>query len=146
MLDETDQTGSMTNSAFSEYIYAAGRRIARRDSAGDVFYYVPDHLGSSRVTAQVLSGQSTATLCGDSDFYPYGGEHVITNTCANAGNYKFTGKERDPESGLDNFEARYYASSFGRFMDPDWSDKPSPVPYGDLSDPQSLNQIGRAHV
>ena len=32
---------------------------------------------------------------------------------------KFTGKERDSESGLDNFGARYYASSMGRFMSPD---------------------------
>lgn len=31
----------------------------------------------------------------------------------------FTGKERDTESGLDYFEARYYASSMGRFMSPD---------------------------
>ena len=33
--------------------------------------------------------------------------------------YKFTGKERDAESGLDNFGARYYASAMGRFMKPD---------------------------
>jgi RHS repeat-associated protein len=33
--------------------------------------------------------------------------------------YKFTGKERDVESGLDNFGARYDASSLGRFMSPD---------------------------
>jgi RHS repeat-associated protein len=33
--------------------------------------------------------------------------------------YKFTGKERDAESGLDNFGARYDASSFGRFLSPD---------------------------
>ena len=32
-----------------------------------------------------------------------------------------TGKERDSESGLDNFGARYDASSLGRFMTPDWS-------------------------
>jgi len=30
--------------------------------------------------------------------------------------YKYTGKERDSESGLDNFGARYNASSMGRFM------------------------------
>ncbi len=34
-------------------------------------------------------------------------------------NYKYTGKERDSESGLDNFGARYDASSLGRFMSPD---------------------------
>jgi hypothetical protein len=27
-------------------------------------------------------------------------------------NYKFTGKERDGESGLDEFGARYYSSAF----------------------------------
>jgi RHS repeat-associated protein len=33
--------------------------------------------------------------------------------------YKFTGKERDSESGLDYFGARHYASSMGRWMVPD---------------------------
>ena len=33
----------------------------------------------------------------------------------------FTGKERDTESGNDYFGARYYSSSMGRFMSPDWS-------------------------
>jgi RHS repeat-associated protein len=50
-----------------------------------------------------------------------------------------TGKERDPESGLDYFGARYYASNMGRFMSPDWSAKIEPVPYSKLDNPQSLN-------
>jgi RHS repeat-associated protein len=33
--------------------------------------------------------------------------------------HKFPGKERDSESGLDNFGARYDSSSVGRFMSPD---------------------------
>jgi|GEM_PF-5858584 RHS repeat-associated protein len=52
---------------------------------------------------------------------------------------KFTGKERDSESGNDYFGARYYASTMGRFLSPDWSDEPDPVPYPDLDNPQSLN-------
>jgi RHS repeat-associated protein len=36
-----------------------------------------------------------------------------------AASHKFTGKERDTESGLHNFWARYGASNFGRFMSPD---------------------------
>jgi len=50
---------------------------------------------------------------------------------------KFTGKERDTESGLDNFEVRYYASNAGRFVTPDefWKD-------GHPSDPQSWNLSG----
>jgi len=49
------------------------------------------------------------------------------------GDYKFTGKERDSESNLDMFGARYYGSSLGRFMTPDWStsSNPDPVPYAD---------------
>ena len=47
--------------------------------------------------------------------------------------HKFTGKERDTESGLDNFEARYLGSSLGRFMSPD------PMG-GKTEDPQSLNR------
>src|SRR5208337_4286700 len=50
-----------------------------------------------------------------------------------------TGKERDAESGNDYFGARYYASSMGRFMSPDWAAKASPVPYATFGDPQSLN-------
>ena len=51
----------------------------------------------------------------------------------------FTGKERDSESGLDYFGARYYASSMGRFMSPDWSAQAEPVPYSKLDDPRTLN-------
>jgi RHS repeat-associated protein len=76
-------------------------------------------------------------ICYDADFYPFGGERAITNTCPQ--NYKFTGKERDYESGLDNFGARYMSSGLGRFMTPDWSASPSPVPYASLPYPQSLN-------
>jgi RHS repeat-associated protein len=48
---------------------------------------------------------------------------------------RFTGKERDTESGNDYFEARYYASSTGRMISPD----PSGLYYADPSNPQSLN-------
>jgi RHS repeat-associated protein len=48
---------------------------------------------------------------------------------------RFTGKERDAESGLDYFGARYYASSMGRFMSPD----PSGLAYANPMNPQSFN-------
>jgi hypothetical protein len=63
-----------------------------------------------------------------------------------------SGKERDSESGLDDFEARYYASSMGRFMQPDEfaggpvdlfdpsPPTPDPLPYADIFNPQSLNK------
>ena len=52
---------------------------------------------------------------------------------------RYTGKERDTQSGLDFFGARYYASSMGRFLSPDWSAKAEPVPYAKLDNPESLN-------
>jgi RHS repeat-associated protein len=51
----------------------------------------------------------------------------------------FAGKERDAETGLDYFGARYNASNLGRFVTPDWSAKVEPVPYAELGSPQSLN-------
>ena len=46
---------------------------------------------------------------------------------------RYTGKERDAESGLDDFGPRYYGSSMGRFMSPDDFG-------GHLEDPQTLNK------
>jgi RHS repeat-associated protein len=50
-----------------------------------------------------------------------------------------TGKERDAESGNDYFDARYYTSTMGRWMSPDWSATEEPVPYAKMDNPQSLN-------
>jgi RHS repeat-associated protein len=52
---------------------------------------------------------------------------------------RFTGKERDTESGNDYFAARYFGSNMGRFLSPDWSAKAEPVPYAKLIDPETLN-------
>ncbi|HZU32083.1 MAG TPA: RHS repeat-associated core domain-containing protein, partial [Candidatus Angelobacter sp.] len=54
--------------------------------------------------------------------------------------YKYGGHERDNETNLDYYGARYYGNALGRFMSPDWSAIPVPVPYADPSNPQSLNQ------
>src|SRR5438270_10270985 len=84
---------------------------------------------------------ATGTTCEqDIDYYPYGGvEHDYCSGTGVAQNYKFNGKERDSESGLDNFGARQDASALGRFMIPDWATKPATVPYAKFGDPQSLN-------
>jgi RHS repeat-associated protein len=47
----------------------------------------------------------------------------------------FTGKERDVESNLDNFVARYNSPTQGRFMNPD----PLDILSGQTGDPQGLN-------
>ncbi len=55
------------------------------------------------------------------------------------GESRSSGKERDSETGLDYFGARYYGSTMGRWLTPDWSAEPEPVPYAQLGEPQSLN-------
>ena len=94
-----------------------------------MFYFFADHLGSSRVVTN-----ATGDIVEDSDFYPFGGERVITDSLDN--NYKFTSKERDAESGLDYFGARYYGSSMGRFSSPD----PKGISLRHLLNPQKLNK------
>ena len=49
------------------------------------------------------------------------------------------GKERDAETGNDDFGARYYSNRFGRWLSADWSNVPVAVPYANLSNPQTLN-------
>jgi RHS repeat-associated protein len=134
ILDETDASGNLTN----EYVYFAGKRIARRDPSSNVYYYFADHLGSSRVITQ-----ANGTVCYDADYDPFGKEVVVTNTCPQ--NYKFNGKERDTETNLDDFGARYYSSQFGRWTSPDWSGAPSTVPYAELINPQSFNLYAYVH-
>jgi len=123
-LAESDAAGNITN----EYIFFDGKRVARRNvSSGNVNYYFADHLGTSRVVTN-----ATGAILDDSDFYPFGGERVVVSSSGN--NYKFTGKERDAETGLDYLMARYYSSGFGRFVSPD------AFIYANLADPQSFNQ------
>jgi RHS repeat-associated protein len=129
-LAESDASGNITN----EYVFFGGKRVARVDSAG-VHYYISDHLGSATVIANASGAIEREEM-----YFPYGGERW--NYGSDPNHYKFTGKERDTETGLDYFGARYYGSNMGRWMSPDWAASPEPVPYVDLSDPQTLNEYG----
>lgn len=70
--------------------------------------------------------------------YPFGDGLSCTGG-PDATEQHFTGKERDSESGLDYFRARYMTSDLGRFLTPDWAAAPTAVPYAAFGDPQSLN-------
>jgi RHS repeat-associated protein len=126
---ESDLSGNLQ----SEYVFFDGERVARKDfPSGNVAYYFSDNLK----TASVIT-DATGNIKSESDYYPWGGELQFANGDSN--HYKFTGKERDSETGLDYFGARYYGNSLGRFITPDWAAKATAVPYADFADPQSLN-------
>jgi RHS repeat-associated protein len=90
-------------------------------------------LGSSRTMVQA----GGTSVCFDADFLPFGYEKDVTTTCTQ--NYKFEGKERDTETLNDDFGARYYTFRLGRWLSADWSSVPAPVPYANLTNPQTLN-------
>jgi RHS repeat-associated protein len=104
---ETDASGN----EFYRYFYFA-RRLVKREEANDwVDHYGLDALGNVRFV-HGYSGTNDV-----SEYYPFGGERILQSQTNN--NRKFTSEERDSESGNDNFGARYYSSSLGRFMSPD---------------------------
>ncbi|HJX84398.1 MAG TPA: RHS repeat-associated core domain-containing protein [Candidatus Angelobacter sp.] len=105
--------------------------VAVTDASQATEYYHGDQIGSSRL---MTSGGGWPVWQGT--FLPYGEEY---NAQIGTNHYKFTGKERDDESGLDYFGARYYGSALGRFITPDWAASATAVPYAEFADPQSLN-------
>jgi RHS repeat-associated protein len=120
-------------------VWAGAHLDATYDTKG-LHFHLADPLGTRRVQTSALGAieeniQSLPFGDGLSTVIPAG----APATADDATEHHFTGKERDAESGNDYFGARYYASSMGRFMSPDWSAKVEPVPYAKLDDPQTLN-------
>jgi RHS repeat-associated protein len=112
-------------------VYAGGMHLATYiPSMGNTYFVHGDWLGTERVRS-TAGGAIYSTWTS----YPFGEGSATPNPSP----AHFTGKERDSESGNDYFGARYYSSSMGRFMSPDWSAQEEPVPYAKLDNPQSLN-------
>ncbi|MBZ5565027.1 MAG: RHS repeat-associated core domain-containing protein [Acidobacteriia bacterium] len=128
VLEETDLSGNFQH----DYIYALGMLVGRQDGPpGNSTYtsYITDPLGSIRY---VMSGNTHA----ESDYYPFGGERIVSNTLTTPNNYKFTGLERDSETGLDHTLFRQYSSNFGRWLSTD------PAPCCSCSkNPQGFNRF-----
>ena len=131
IVGESDLSGNLTD----EYVFFDGERVARKSTNG-VFYYFSDHLK----TASVITDSAGNHQEPNRIIYPWGGELQFVANDSN--HYKFTGKERDNETQLDYFGARYYSNGLGRWVSADWSPTPVPVPYADFGDPQSLNLYG----
>jgi RHS repeat-associated protein len=133
------------------YVYDAGGALAAEyggpGQAAGTQYLVSDALGSTRM---VMS--STGCVTSRLDYLPFGftipssvgprasvsdpcgGPGVITYSQDPAFRQRFAGKERDSETGLDYFGARYYSGAQGRFTSPD-----EPLIDQHPSDPQSWN-------
>jgi len=131
---EVDPTGTFPRGE----LFAAGRHFAvfapDPGPTGATFFIHADWLGTERACTNIAG-----TVCETISSLPFGDGQTISDSCGDsAGDVSplhFTGNERDSESGLDNFGARYDSSSIGRFMSPD----PLYIELHRLVDPQRLN-------
>ena len=108
------------------YVYdAQGSLIAEYGGLNPIFgttYVDVDHLGSTRLVTDSGGNQQSCN-----DYLPFGGD-ILSGTDGRGSCYpstapssgiKFTGQERDAESSLDYFGARYFSGAQGRFTSPD---------------------------
>jgi RHS repeat-associated protein len=114
-------------------IYAGGRHLATYVSS-TTFFNHSDWLGTERVRTDI-----SGATCESITSLPFGDGQGTTGSCGDTSPLHFTSKERDSETGLDEFGARYFSSSLGRFATPDWAARPTTVPYAQFGNPQSLN-------
>jgi RHS repeat-associated protein len=121
---EVNGSGTWTNS----YVYMGGRLLALYSggTSGTTYFVHQDHLGSSRLLTSM-----NKSVYDSMDYLPFG-EQIAGDTSTA---HKFTGYERDSETGNDYASNRYYGSRYGSFMSPD----PTGIFLGNLNDPQSLN-------
>ena len=101
---------------------------AGADPALTTTYYHGDHLGSAR-----MSSGPDGWPTWQNTYYPWGSGYNPQSTVTH---YKFTGQERDPESGLDYFGARHNSSSMGRFLSTDPDQESG---FENPNDPQAWN-------
>jgi RHS repeat-associated protein len=128
------------------YVYDISGQVAAEYQSGTLntppcstCYLTVDNLGSTRmVTDQNLK------VISRHDYMPFG-EEIIQGYAGRSSQFgsgdnvtlKFTGKQRDTESQLDYFGARFYGSALGRFTSADPASAGS-----DPLDPQSWNAYG----
>jgi RHS repeat-associated protein len=110
LLSEYDIYGT----CLRDYIYMGSRLIAEyRPQEGKYYYYTSDQINSTRI---VTNDSGAVVYAAAHD--PFGGIQK-TWTSTYDPSLKFSGKERDAESGLDYFGARYYDKAQYRFISVD---------------------------
>ena len=132
---EGRRIGKTASGVTTVYVYDAGGDLAAEYSQGGTpesgrRYLTADHLGSTRLVTNGSGGVRQRI-----DYFPFGQEIPASEAFGNrdqitgyadtvdiphqSATQEFTGKERDAETGLDYFEARYMSSAQGRFTSPD---------------------------
>jgi RHS repeat-associated protein len=103
------------------FVYdASGKMVAEystitaSQSEAKISYLTNDHLGSPRITTDSLG-----KVVSRRDFMPFGEEVARASNGGDSVRQKFTGYERDGETGLDYAKARMFGSGVGRFTSPD---------------------------
>jgi RHS repeat-associated protein len=124
---EVNTSGGWTR----QEVHVGGRHLATY-SGTTTYFHNADWLGTERVRTDV-NGNLYETCQG----LPYGDGQACVGGEVTPMHH--TGKHRDTETNLDDFPARYYSSTQGRWLTADWSVTPEPVPYAKLGNPQSLN-------
>ncbi|MCK5231190.1 MAG: RHS repeat-associated core domain-containing protein, partial [Desulfobulbaceae bacterium] len=143
-----DKFSEVREGKLIKYVYEGNNRVARSDATASVssgfqpsLFYPHNHLGSTNLALSV-DGAVIEQLVN----YPFGHPRreirIPSQPCVS--DYKFTGKERDDESDLQYFEARYLVGHVGRFasVDPlyaevDGADEEKFQKF--LSNPQEIN-------
>lgn len=128
---------SVVGGATTTFVYDAQGNLAAEYLTGGTNphygtqYLTADHLGSTRMETMLSASGSCGSLyaASRSDYLPFGQEIPTSwnrsdyaSTCTEpdpSQRIKFTSKERDAETGLDFFNARYFSSAQGRFTSPD---------------------------
>jgi RHS repeat-associated protein len=93
------------------------------DISDDITYIIENQIGSS-----VMRTNTSGTEIDKEEYYPFGDSSLRTFTYKR---YRYVGKERDAESGLYYYGARYYAAWTCRFIsvDPLIAQYPQITPY-----------------
>ena len=123
----TELRTALIKAVHLQELRAAHATIAAATLTAKAYYHL-DAIGSVRA----LTSSTGAEL--ERHDYTAFGEELTSPTGLDT--RRFGGKERDPETGLAYFAARYYAPETGRFAQ---ADAPG---FGNVFDPQSLNQYG----
>jgi len=138
-LDETNQTTYYINENFVQvrndsgiynftYYYDETNLVGEKTPDGEMRYYHPDQLGST-----TLITNESGDVVEETSYLPYG--EIIEG--GEESRYGYTSKEKDTDTGLYYYGARYYDPFFKHFIQPD-------NVLSNIYDPQQLNRYSYA--